>query len=261
MRLFNTIRIQTPESIELEFTLAGIGNRALALLIDYIILNLSLLSLLILTFFVVYSLAFDNVVLGFDLDSQWVIAGMALVIYGLYVGYFVGFETLWQGQTPGKRLVKIRVIRDNAQPIGLFQATLRSLLRPVDDILFIGFLFILLGEKEKRLGDWLANTLVVQAENPNTVTRLNIPQGSQTLAQQLLAREDISRILPDDFAIVREYLQRRSKMKIAARTKLATQIAEKVKEILGMEERPLKVDVDHFLEAVYLAYQQQSRGK
>ncbi|NER52782.1 MAG: hypothetical protein F6J92_40325 [Symploca sp. SIO1A3] len=76
-----------------------------------------------------------------------------------------------------------------------------------------------------------------------------------------MAREDISRMLPDDFAIVREYLQRRSKMKIAARTKLATQLAERVQEILGMEERPLKVDVDHFLEAVYLAYQQQSRGK
>jgi len=260
MRLFNTIRIQTPESIELEFTLAGIGNRAFALLIDYIILNLSLLSLIILTIFLVYSFAFDNVVLGFELNSQWILAGMGLAIYALYVGYFVGFETLWQGQTPGKRWVKIRVIRDNAQPIGLFQATLRSLLRPVDDILFIGFFLILLGEQEKRVGDWLASTLVVQAENPTAVAQLDISPAAQTLAQRLLANEDMSRMLPDDFAIVREYLQRRSQMTTDARTRLGAELAERVREILGMEQGIWEVGVDRFLEAVYLAYQQQSRG-
>ena len=134
-----------------------------------------MLALLVVPSFLLYFFALETTLPWFDEgQSQWVIAIMAMILYGLYVGYFVGFETLWQGQTPGKRRAKIRVIRDNAQPVGLFQSTLRALLRPVDDILFVGFLFILLGKREKRLGDWLASTLVVQTEQ--------VPEGAGTSA-------------------------------------------------------------------------------
>ncbi|NEQ99988.1 MAG: RDD family protein [Cyanothece sp. SIO2G6] len=258
MDLFNKIKIRTPESIELEFTLAGIGNRAFALLIDYIILNLSLLLLFFSSLFLIYSIQL-NEGFGFDTDSQWFIAIVALIIYGLYVGYFVGFETLWQGQTPGKRWIKIRVIRDNAQPIGLFQATLRSLLRPVDDILFVGFLLILFGKQEKRLGDWLASTLVVQAEAPTPAnTQLALSADAPTLAQQLLDEYDLSTMLPDHFAIVREYLQRRSTLTPVARQRLSIQIAEQLQPLLGMTALPWGIDTEKFLEVVYLAYQRQA---
>jgi uncharacterized RDD family membrane protein YckC len=258
MKLFNTVRIQTPESIELEFTLAGIGSRAFALMIDYLILNSSLLILVILTYVLAYSLQFAQVVGTMDITSQWVIAVMGLVIYGLYVGYFVGFETLWQGQTPGKRWVKIRVIRDDAQPVGLFQATLRSLLRPVDDILFIGFLMILLEKQEKRLGDWLASTLVVRTIKPTSQT-LEVSAAAQSLAQKLIAESDLSQIPPDDFALVREYLQRRTTIIPKAQTKLSQQLAERMRQRLNTELVPWEVGVDRFLEAVYVAYQAQDR--
>ncbi|MGF1514387.1 MAG: RDD family protein [Elainellaceae cyanobacterium] len=259
MELFNTVRIRTPESVELELTLAGVGNRAFALLIDYIVLNLSLLALGILTLFLAYAIELDSAFLRLNIDSQWAIAIMAMIIYAIYVGYFVGFETLMQGQTPGKRRVKIRVIRDSGQPVGLFQSTLRALLRPVDDILFIGFLFILLGRKEKRLGDWLAGTLVVQVDSIET-PKLTLSESAQGLAQQLLAEQDISQMLPDDFAAVREYLQRRSQMGIAARSKFSLQLAAEVKDAIGMAEFPPDISTDLFLKAVYLAYQQQFQG-
>ncbi|MGK7890603.1 MAG: RDD family protein [Leptolyngbyaceae cyanobacterium] len=259
MDLFNKIKILTPESIELEFTLAGIGNRAFALLIDYIILNLSLLILIFGSLFLIYSIQLTEG-FGFDTDSQWFVAIVALIIYGLYVGYFVGFETLWQGQTPGKRWIKIRVIRENAQPIGLFQATLRSLLRPVDDILFVGFLLILFGQREKRLGDWLASTLVVQAEAPTpTHAKLSLSPDASTLAQPLLEQYDLSPLLPDHFAIVREYLQRRSTLTAEARQRLCLQITGQMQALLEMTALPWGIQSEKFLEAVYLAYQRQSR--
>ncbi|MBD0269056.1 MAG: RDD family protein, partial [Cyanobacteria bacterium Co-bin8] len=169
MGLFNTITIRTPESVELEFTLAGIGSRAVALLIDYTILTLTLVALLLLWLFLLFQLA--DVEALFNLQTEtlqlWLTAIFSVSLFALYIGYFVGFETGWYGQTPGKRFAKIRVIRDDAQPERLFQATLRSLLRPIDDILFIGFFCILLSPREKRLGDWLAGTLVVQTD-PST---------------------------------------------------------------------------------------------
>jgi uncharacterized RDD family membrane protein YckC len=72
----------------------------------------------------------------------WITAIFLVLLFALYIGYFVLFETLWFGQSPGKRYTKIRVIRDDGQPERITQATLRSLLRPVDDILFVGFFCI-----------------------------------------------------------------------------------------------------------------------
>ncbi|MGF1537564.1 MAG: RDD family protein [Elainellaceae cyanobacterium] len=259
MQLFNTVRIKTPESVELELTLAGIGNRAFALLVDYIILNLSLLALGVLTLYLVYSLQLDNLLLGFTFEAQWVIAVMSLVIYSLYVGYFVSFEALREGQTPGKRRANIRVIRDNGQPVGLIQSTLRSLLRPVDDILFVGFLLILVSRQEKRLGDWLAGTLVVQADSA-TDPQIVLSERAHGLAQQILTEATIAQLLPDDFGTVKEYLQRRSQMELSARARYGLQLADQIRDTLGMAQIPWEHNADLFLEAVYLAYQQQFRG-
>lgn len=162
MDLFNRVKHQTPESVELEFTLAGIGNRTWALLIDYLILTFLPLVFLIVSR-TVSSLLVDTWVAVFGTDNIeiWFVAIAILVTYFLYTGYFIFFETLWQGQTPGKRFAKIRVIQDNGRLIGLQQATLRSLLRAVDDTLFVGAVLITLSHREKRLGDWVAGTIVI----------------------------------------------------------------------------------------------------
>ena len=94
------------------------------------------------------------------------------------MGYFVLCETLWQGETPGKRFVKIRVIQDNGRPITLQQATLRALFRPVDDLFFLGLLFVILGKREKRIGDWLAGTLIIQEAKGKKGTDLTGPMTS-----------------------------------------------------------------------------------
>jgi uncharacterized RDD family membrane protein YckC len=104
--------------------LAGIGNRAYALLIDYIIWGLTLLVFLYIAIFIFFQLSlFQNLR---DSLGLWYTSIQLLIIFTIFVGYFVCFETLWQGQTPGKRFVKIRVICDDGRAIGLQQATMRS---------------------------------------------------------------------------------------------------------------------------------------
>jgi uncharacterized RDD family membrane protein YckC len=258
MRLFNRFTLHTPESVELEFTLAGIGNRAYALSIDYIIFGLILLI------FLIGSLIFNSVLLqtitrlvgSTNRIELWLIAVQVLIAFFIYVGYFVFFETVWSGQTPGKRHVKIRVIRDDGRPVRLQQSTLRALLRPFDDLFFIGVFFIVFSQREKRLGDLVGGTLVIQEEQ-QIKTALKVSTSAQSLAKKLLVDADISRLLPEDFAVIREYLQRREAMIPNARNDLSKQLATQVKQIIGLEKLPTKVDANIFLEAAYEAYQQQ----
>ena len=258
MRLFNRFTLHTPESVELEFTLAGIGNRAYALLIDYIILGL------IIVVFLLGALIFNSVLLetiakllgSTNRLELWLIAVQALIGFFIYVGYFVFYETVWSGQTPGKRYVKIRVIRDDGRPVRLQQSTLRALLRPFDDLFFIGVFLIVFNQREKRLGDLVGGTLVIQEEQPVT-TALKVSKSAKSLAKKLLTDTDISRLLPEDFAVIREYLQRREGMIPNARNDVSKQLATQVKQIIGLEKLPAKVDANVFLEAVYEAYQQQ----
>ena len=147
MHLFNKIKFRTPESVELEFTLAGIGNRAWALLIDYLVLAV------IMTVFVVawvtVSVQLADLWAGIfgKQVSLWLVAIALIFGFAIYTGYFVFFETLWQGQTPGKRFAKIRVVRDDGRPVGLQQATLRALLRAIDEFFYLGSLFIIFSDR------------------------------------------------------------------------------------------------------------------
>lgn len=258
MRFFNRITFQTPESVELEFTLAGIGNRALALLIDYTVLAVTLLVFLLT--WTVFSTQLFNFFEDLITNAQnlgiWLIAIFFLIAFAIYIGYFVFFETLWFGQTPGKRVAKIRVVRDDGRLIGLQQATLRALLRPFDETLFIGAFLIMLSHREKRLGDLAAGTIVIQAQTPTASATLIISEQAKGLHEQLIEIADFSQLMPDDFAVIREYLQRRGAMSLKAKASLSLKLAEQVKAIINLEKLPEAVTPDVFLEAVYLVYQQ-----
>lgn len=168
MHLFKRVKFSTPESVELEFTLAGIGNRAWALIIDYHVLTGILVVFFIVWTIVSLQLSDFWVNIFGSKSSLWLMAIAFVVSFVIYSGYFVFFETLWQGQTPGKRFAKIRVVRDDGRPIGLQQATLRGLLRVFDEFLYIGAFLIALSPHEKRLGDLAAGTIVIQAQTPMT---------------------------------------------------------------------------------------------
>ncbi len=255
MTLFKQVKLLTPESVELEFTLAGIGSRALALVIDYTVLALG--QALLWTGVGLFSEQLSNYLdrLGVNYSSLplWLLSLVLLGSVAIYAGYFVVFEVLWRGQSPGKRLTKIRVIRDNGQPVGMAQAVLRALLRPVDDFLFIGAFLISLTPSEKRLGDWVAGTLVVQEKSAQQ-TSLTLSDRARQIASEL---PPLTQLEPDDFAVVSEYLHRRSAMTTPARSELSLKLAREIRAIIALGEIPAGLTSDQFLEAVYLAYQQQ----
>ena len=257
MRFFNQVNLQTPESVELEFTLAGIGNRSFALIIDYIILGSTIILLWILSAFLAFQLV-PNFIDGEVINNlaQWIWAIQFLTTFAIYVGYFVVLETLWQGQTPGKKWTKIRIIRDNGKPERLPQAVLRALLRPIDDMLFIGVFFIVFSQQEQRIGDLVAGTIVVQEEQGAKLAKVDISPEAENLAVQLRIEAEMSNLLPEDFATIRDFLQRRKNIMLEYQHQLSRKLAGQVKEIIVLDDVPEGYSNSQFLEAIYLAYQQ-----
>lgn len=260
MHIFRRVKFRTPESIELEFTLAGIGNRAWALLIDYHILGLTIVVFSVVWTTISVQLGDFWISIFGKQTPLWMLAIAFFVFFAIYSGYFVFFEALWQGQTPGKRFAKIRVIRDDGKPAGLPQAALRALLRPVDEIFFIGVFLIMLQRREKRLGDLVAGTIVIQNQQPIASTAIVVSEQAKSFSSELLQIADISPMLPDDFVVISEYLRRRLAMSPKAKSNLSLKLAEQVKEIINLENIPPNISADLFLEAIYFAYQ-ENNGK
>ncbi|MDQ3011178.1 MAG: RDD family protein, partial [Acidobacteriota bacterium] len=160
--------IETPEHVELHFALASIGNRFIACAIDHIIQILAI----VLTGVLAYRLSNgarkvgDKVVEGFSEGSLWTIALSILVAFVLFFGYFVFFETVWSGQTPGKRWLKLRVIQEDGRPLTFFASLARNLIRLMDMqpgfFYSVGIVSVFAGEQAKRLGDYVAGTVVIK---------------------------------------------------------------------------------------------------
>ena len=157
------ITVTTPENIEIEYRLAGLGSRLAAVFIDIVIQTAAIMVVYAAVLFGAMHL--DLYHLGnIDVNGP----GPALLIIGafiIYLGYYVAFEYAMKGQTPGKRLFKLRVIRNNGQPAALNHIVVRNILRYFIDFTGVGVVCILLTKQHKRIGDMAASTVVV-AENP-----------------------------------------------------------------------------------------------
>ena len=167
-----TLIIETPERVPLAFALASIGNRFLAVAIDHSIQFLAIF--LIAWVFISITGVGDNG-MGesagefFSEMPKWTLAIMILVLFLVFASYFIVFEWIWNGQTPGKRLLKLRVIREDGRPLTLWEAIARNLLRIFDAIpgfvipvYSVGLIVIFLSNRDQRVGDVFAGTVVIR---------------------------------------------------------------------------------------------------
>ncbi len=255
MNFLNKVKSRTPESVELEFVLAGLGNRTYALIIDYLIWSSTLILLLIAWAFLLFRIEW----LQSESIRPWILSVQILILFAVYIGYFICFETLWRGQTPGKRYVKIRVIRDDGRNVGIQQSILRSLLRPIDDLFCLGFLLILFTKQEKRLGDWVAGTISIQEGQAVSNQKITISPAATDLATQLIGTGKIAAITPDQFATIRKYLYRYPGLAPTVKYEVSDRLANQLLTHIELAAKLPKNDPHLTIEAIYLAYQQQFR--
>lgn len=175
-----TLVIETPERVPLAFALASIGNRFLAAMIDH---SIQYLSIVIVGWIFLTAAGFGSSEQVGIFDEiareapKWLIAVMILILFLLFAGYFIFFEWIWDGQTPGKRLLKLRVIRDDGRPITLWEAIARNLLRVFDavpgfliPIYSVGLIVIFLSNRDQRVGDIFAGTVVIRERSDEAPT-------------------------------------------------------------------------------------------
>ncbi|HET9532834.1 MAG TPA: RDD family protein [Blastocatellia bacterium] len=253
--------IETPERVELHYILANVGNRFLAAAIDHLI-QIAVLVVILLTALSLSSWRlFDNM-------GTWTAALTLLAGFAIYWGYFVLFETLWSGQTPGKRIMRLRVVREDGRPIRFFEAFVRNLLRLALDFqpfpsYAIGVVSIIFSERSKRLGDFVAGTVVVKeraTEAPSLDEIIRISEVEQRKIDRAAVVQFAAntRLLTErELRAVETFLKRRYELPEPNRTALAARIAYPITNKLGITESNLSPEA--VLEEVERQHRAQSR--
>ena len=166
MPLHEVSSIETPEQIEVHLPLAGVGSRAWAYSIDLLVQFIPILVafLALAALFPDHDKFVETNEAGVPSLSLVFQALVSLSVFMVNFGYFALFETIWQGQTPGKRSVGLRVVKDGGYPLDGRTALLRNFLRVVDFLpgsYVLGSTLIFVGRQGKRAGDYAAGTVVI----------------------------------------------------------------------------------------------------
>jgi uncharacterized RDD family membrane protein YckC len=259
-----TVTVETPDHIELQFQLAGIGKRFLAYLVDRLI-QFGLIFALFLVISLVL-LAGNKVVAVADIIyemrqvlGQWIIA-IAILVYGVVsLGYFILFEYIWSGSTPGKRSQHIRVIRTDGAPISFLEAAVRNILRAVDilaDIYPLGLVVMFIDSRNRRLGDMAAGTLVVTESVSRLPSAKNSARSLSDDDQQL--RLVAAAMSSGDYQLVRKFLARREGFDAEYRQELVQEIVDRIFNKSTVMVKPSN-DPELLLERVEAVYRERLR--
>lgn len=253
----DVIQIETPEHVVFEYELAGPGSRVLAALIDYLLIALVLLGIFVVCL----------VLAGGDLDgfAPYMVALGIVAAFVTLWGYPIFFELRMRGQTPGKRSMGIRVIQEGGFALSPSVVLARNLMRIVDFLpgaYSLGFLVMIFNRRYKRLGDFVAGTIVIRERRPagESAPRLptapRIAPGSEE-AVASLRRGGVHRLAATQIQLIEDFLARRGSMNDDARRRIGRQLAESVRAAVPDLE---PMDVERLLAATVAAYRAGSEG-
>lgn len=231
LSLENEVAVEGAENIGLSLGLAGMGNRMLAFLLDSLITTLLSLAACIVFIFL-------GLLSGSETFAYIIIAALILALFLIQWGYFIIFELLWHGQTPGKKLLRIKVVREDGRPVGFTASFLRNVMRIVDLLpggYAVGLVSMFLSAREKRLGDIVGGTIVVK-EPPAA-----FPVPPPVTPRPASPREDsrltsiVRHLSTAEIELIGEFLERRFSLEREARNRLGRQLADKLARRLDLE--------------------------
>jgi uncharacterized RDD family membrane protein YckC len=246
------LTIETPEQIDLEFPVAGLGSRGLALLVDTLIQLVVVIIVVILT-----SLVSPDLSHYWATAGKWMTAIVIFFMFCLYWGYFAIFEVFWNGQTPGKRQAHIRVITSSGRPINAFEAIARNFLRAVDSQLgyIVGAVAIAVDKRNRRLGDMVAGTVVVHELQEQGDSYW---YGQHSTVATAPSVEAIAAMTAQEFQLIETFLNRRLDLPYDQRQKTAVNIADRIGARLNVPPAD-RSSPESFLEDLSRRYRDAAR--
>lgn len=265
------LSIDTPENVAFGYEVAGIGSRFLAAVVDTLIIFV-LLALVNLTLFLL-ALSFFRDQLRFDSPVLvWLGVVFGLFAFAFFWGYYIFFEMLWNGQSPGKRWAGLRVIRTDGTPITLTESIVRNLVRLVDLMpayYGVGVVTMFINGQSRRLGDLAAGTLVVRDRVTVTLESLATRPAPPPVPAPPTATDPASpspappatdwpveRLTSHDLEMAEDFLRRR--VQLANRTALARRIAQ---ALFNQMNLPLTLADEHRAESLIAEIVRASRAR
>jgi uncharacterized RDD family membrane protein YckC len=237
----DSFALTTPERVDLRFDVAGLGSRFAAAFVDTAIQFTAIIALIIAAAiaerasgFVLSRLLSNELrqaIRQLSLGSELIGALVVLLIFVLYWGYYLLFEAIWSGQTPGKRMMGIRVLTTGGLPVTFSHVLVRNLVRIVDFLpVFygLGALVILVNSRSQRLGDLAAGTFLVKERRDASPRRLVTPPSLVELPPQ-----QASAFSAEDVAVARAFLLRRADLRPERQQELAERLAARLRSRLG----------------------------
>ncbi len=222
-----SVAITTPENVTIEYELAGLASRGGAALVD-LALQGGMVAL-------VTGLKYLLDRYGKWPGATWPTALLGIVLFLILYGYYVYFETVWNGQTPGKRYARLRTVREGGLPVDLACAALRNLVRVVDflPVMYaLGAVVVMASSRNKRLGDLAGGTLVVK-ERPASAGEVG---QTGAIRRNLGLVKNIELVTPEEFAAAKRFVERKAELRPEVREELASKIARPLMERLCVEQ-------------------------
>jgi uncharacterized RDD family membrane protein YckC len=216
--------IRTAEAIAVRYDLAGLGSRFLALAVDGVIQAVIATAVLMLWGLASIPLMTLVARTPFAKTSAAVaIAVFVLAGFVLFFGYFIIFELVWNGQSPGKRIIGIRVVRDGGFPVDAGASIVRNVVR-IAELALGAYVFsavvMLFSPENKRAGDYAAGTIVVRDRADAVLTLATI------VSEDAATDDGLDRA---DRTLIDQFLARRATLEPAAAAKIASKIAARVR--------------------------------
>ena len=237
------LSIDTPEQIELNYDIAGIGSRFCTALIDSILIGIITVS----SWFVTRAIYLGLLTETF---GYWLAAIVGIITFAIHWGYYIVFDLINNGQSPGKRMLNLRVIKEGGYPINFADSAIRNLVRIVDFLpMFygIGIISMMFDKKWRRLGDLAAGTLVVKERTDLTPNQLiaSVAKKNVLTYGHWIRLDEATDV---ELSTIREYLSRRGILSAERQRQLARTIGTPIAQKMGSNS---EIDYNVFLEEVY----------
>jgi uncharacterized RDD family membrane protein YckC len=237
--LDDRITIATPEGIDVDLVLAGLGSRFIARLVDSLIQVGIILAL---------------VILSALLHNGWVEAVLIVIDFLVFFVYDILFEVFASGRTIGKRSAGLRVVRSGGQPVGFMASAVRNVLRLIDflpSLYLVGTISVIVSAHNQRLGDLAAGTIVVRERAAQPKAAGWVAWSHPTVPLDAVVGWDVSAISPAEVAAVRAFLDRRLTLPPDARARIGYDLAVRLgSKVTGI---PANAHPEYVLEGVLVA--------
>lgn len=255
-----TIEFYTPEQVAIQYELAGVGSRGAAATVDAMLQLLIYLAILLIPY-ALYELQVLPPWMSFSPELL-----ITLLIMGhifIVAGYHIFFETLWNGETPGKRWLGLRVIKDGGYPVDFRAVVIRNLVRVADilpSLYGLGLVVSLIHKRYQRLGDLAAGTLVVTHGHEKKLRELTMGDAQVFRLLDASVLSQLSRLSREEYRLVQRFLERRNELPIGLQAEFTQRLAQQLIAKFGYQPPELGMDALRWLEELDLAFRRRALG-